>query len=66
MTLYTNNCPKCKILKQKLDEKGFQYEVSNDMNLLINKGYKTVPILEVEDIYMTYIEAVNWIKEQNQ
>lgn len=66
MTLYTNNCPKCKILKQKLDEKGFQYEVSNDMNLLINKGYKTVPILEVDDIYMTYIEAVNWIKEQNQ
>lgn len=66
MTLYTNNCPKCKILKQKLDEKGFQYEVSNDMNLLINKGYKTVPILEVDDTYMTYIEAVNWIKEQNQ
>lgn len=63
--LYSTGCPKCKILKQKLDEKGITYEVCSDVNIMISKGIKSVPLLEVEEKIMTYIDAVNWIKEQN-
>jgi glutaredoxin len=63
--LYSTGCPKCKILKQKLDEKGISYEVCSDVNIMISKGIKSVPLLEVEEKIMTYIDAVNWIKEQN-
>jgi len=63
VTFYSNNCPRCKILQQKLDEKGVIYEKVSDMNILIQKGFKSVPMLEVDEKIMTYVEAINWIKE---
>ena len=64
VTFYSNNCPRCKILQQKLDEKGVIYEKVSDMNILIQKGFKSVPMLEVDGNIMNYLEAINWVKEQ--
>lgn len=62
ITLYTSGCPKCKILKQKLDEKNITYEICSDVNLMISKGFKTVPLLEVDEIIMDYMAAINYVK----
>jgi glutaredoxin len=61
--LYSNECPKCKILKQKLDDKNILYEVCDDIDLMIEKGFRSMPVLELNGEVMNYLEAVNYIKE---
>lgn len=61
--LYSNNCPKCKILKEKLDEKGLTYFTISDVEIMKAKGFKSVPQLEVDGVIMTYLTAINFIKE---
>lgn len=62
MTLFkTEICPKCKILQTKLDEKGLEYETSDDMQELIDLGFKTVPVLEVDGEYMEFNKAVQYV-----
>ncbi len=61
--LYSNDCPKCKILKERLDSKGVDYEICNDIDLMIEKGFRSMPILEVNEKIMNYLEAINWTKE---
>jgi glutaredoxin len=62
--LYTTGCPKCKILKQKLDEKNITYEVCSDVKVMMEKGMRSVPMLEVNNKIINYEESLNWIKEQ--
>jgi len=52
-------CPKCKILETKLLKKG--YEVYREMNeeVLIEKGLKSVPWLQVDDGEMMDFAAAN-------
>lgn len=59
--MYTTGCPRCNVLKKKLDEKGIQYEVITDKDIMISKGFSVVPILEVDDRIMEFAEAVKWI-----
>ena len=62
--LYTIDCPKCKVLERKLEEKNIQYEVCKDTNIMTEKGYMYLPILEIDDKVLNFKEAVDWIKEQ--
>lgn len=53
--LYTaKGCPKCKVLKEKLDNQNIKY-VSVDSCNALNEGIKTVPILEVDGVRMGMI-----------
>ena len=47
-TLYSNGCPKCKILKQRLDEKGIEYEESDDIEFLKANNILAFPALNVD------------------
>lgn len=62
--MYTTGCPRCNVLKKKLDEKDVQYETITDKDIMISKGFSVVPILEVDDRTMGYTEAVKWINER--
>ena len=64
VTFYSNNCPRCNILQQKLDEKGVMYEKVSDVEIMKQKGFMSVPMLEVDGNIMNYLEAINWVKEQ--
>ena len=63
VTFYSNDCPRCKILQQKLDEKGVMYEKVSDVEIMKQKGFMSVPMLEVDGNIMNYLEAINWVKE---
>ena len=63
--LYSNNCPKCNILKEKLDDKNITYEICSDIKLMVTKGFRSAPILEIDNEALTYLDAINWIKERN-
>lgn len=62
--LYEHGCPKCKILKMKLDQNGIQYETVNDVEIMKKKGFKEAPKLEVGEVIYSFKEAIDWIKEQ--
>ena len=62
--LYEHGCPKCKVLKMKLDQKGIQYQTVNDVEVMKEKGFKEAPKLEVNGTIYDFKEAVEWIKEQ--
>ncbi len=61
--LYSNNCPKCKILKDRLDQKGLSYSICSDEELMISKGFRTMPMLEVDGNVYMYFEAIKYVKE---
>ena len=62
VVLYTNHCPKCEVLKKKLDDANITYEVEEDINKLIDLGIEYVPILETEEEgFLDFSSAVSWI-----
>ena len=63
--LYTTHCPKCSVLKEKLDAANIQYLEVDDTEIMTAKGIDTVPVLQVEDIMMSFATAVEWIKNRS-
>lgn len=62
--LYSTNCPRCRILEKKLQDKGIEFELFNDVDTMIAKGFKEAPKLEVDGVVMDFKEANEWIKGQ--
>lgn len=65
ITLYSTHCPKCNVLEKKLKEKDIIYEEVNDIEIMKEKGYLSVPILEVDGTSMDFKTANNWINTIN-
>lgn len=61
ITLYTTHCPRCKVLKAKLDGENIDYEVVEGEEAIREKGFTTTPLLEVDDKILTFSEAMQWI-----
>lgn len=59
--LYSTHCPKCNVLTKKLNQKNISYEEINDIEIMKEKGYLTVPILEVDGVSMNFNAANEWI-----
>ena len=59
--LYEHGCPRCKVLKMKLDQKEIQYETVNDVEQMKAKGFSEAPKLEVDGVIMGFKEAVDWV-----
>lgn len=49
LILYTTNCPRCQLLKERLTQAGMEYAVVDDIDVILNKGIAEVPVLEIED-----------------
>ena len=58
---YSTHCPKCNVLKKKLEQKNVAYEEVNDVDVMTQKGFMQAPMLEVDDKVMNFSEATNWI-----
>lgn len=65
VTLYTIDCPRCKVLEKKLEKANIEYQVCKDMDFMISKGIKTMPVLEVEDSVLDFKAAVDWVNERS-
>ena len=63
IVLYSTGCPKCSVLKKKLDEKNVEYSVETDENKMTKLGITTVPVLSVDGAYLSFTGAVQWLKE---
>ena len=63
--LYSNSCPRCLILKNKLDKENIEYEVVSDIDEIMKLGFKTVPLLGVNGKIMSFPEAMKWCDKQS-
>lgn len=61
IVLYSTGCPRCNVLETKLKNKGVDFEEINDTKLMIDKGFDSVPILEVDGNYMDFGKANEFI-----
>ena len=61
VVLYSTHCPRCNVLEKKLQQKKVDYDEVNDTSIMEQKGYLSVPVLEVDGKSMDFKEAVDWI-----
>lgn len=60
--LFSTGCPKCNVLITKLNNANIEYDIeSENMSEILDLGFTEVPVLKVDDEYMTFKEANNWI-----
>ena len=64
VTLYTTNCPKCRVLETKLKQKNIEFDVVDDENVMIEKGFMEAPMLEVDEEIMNFTSAISWINRR--
>lgn len=64
LILYSNGCPKCNVLKSKLKNKKIEFTETKDFSKLQNKGLQSLPIMEVDGKFLTFVEANTWINTQ--
>ena len=61
IVLFSTGCPKCKVLEKKLLQKNMVYEEVNDVDVMTEKGFMSVPMLEVDGEVMDFKAASDWI-----
>lgn len=61
VVLYSTHCPKCNVLEKKLKQKNISYKEVNDIEIMKEKRYFSVPVLEVDGTSMDYKTAFRYI-----
>lgn len=60
--LYSTGCPKCNVLKKKLDEAGVKYDLVNDEDEMIRLGFSATPMFKRDGNYYDFSETVAWLR----
>lgn len=60
--LYSTNCPKCKVLEQKMSKLNLKFDINNNVDKILELGFQEAPIVQVDEQIMNFTEAVKWIK----
>jgi len=61
VTIYSTHCPQCNMLERMLTAKNVQFNTVVGKEAIIERGYKTAPILDVDGKIMSFAEAVRWV-----
>jgi glutaredoxin len=63
ITLYSSpTCPKCRMLKIELDKHNIEYNETHETDFIAEKGFTSLPVLEVNGDFLTMPNAVKWLK----
>ena len=62
--LYSNGCPKCRVLETKLETKNISYIKNKNVSEIADMGFQSLPVLKVDNSYLGFAEANNWINNQ--
>lgn len=62
--LYSNGCPRCCVLKQKLDAKSITYTEENSVDKMVAMGISQVPVLYIDGKMYDFQMANKWINNQ--
>ena len=65
MIVYSSStCPKCKVLKTKLDKAGIEYQVNENIEDAKALGIKTLPYVQLQDgTLLDFGKAIAFIRD---
>ena len=68
VTLYSTGCPKCNVLKKKLEAANVNYTEVTDTDKVTqicnSTGFDSVPIIAIEDGHiLDFNRAIAWVKQ---
>lgn len=69
VVLYSTNCPKCRILETKLNQKHIDFTIKNsedDLQELYDEGFREMPVLEVDGTKHTFGEAIQLVNNYSE
>ena len=58
----TPTCPKCKVLKKKLEDKGIEFTENEDIDEILSMGIMNAPTLSVNGELLDFMSALDWVK----
>ena len=61
--LYSTHCPKCNVLEKKLQSRNVDYKINTDVQAMQDKGYMSLPVLEVDGDAKDFSAAISWINK---
>lgn len=64
ITLYSTGCPKCKVLKSKLEEKNIEFVENNSVEDMTGLGITQVPVLSIDGVLFDFKQAVTWVNNK--
>ena len=64
IVLYSTGCPKCTVLKSKLQSKEIEYREENNVEQMLAIGLTEVPALQIDGKILPFADAVRWINRQ--
>lgn len=64
VTLFSTNCPKCRVLEQKLNQKDIDFTIDNNINEIVEKGFMSAPVLKINENYLEFGDAIKWVNNQ--
>ena len=56
------NCPRCVVLRVKLNNKGYKYEEIMDEEILLQKGFTFLPMVEIDEKIYTFSETIKLLE----
>ena len=63
--LYSTGCTRCKLVKQMLDVHHVEYTEITDRQIIEEKDFDSVPVLEADGKCMEYSELLTWLEQNN-
>ena len=66
ITLYSTGCSKCQVLEKKMLNDGIEFSISDNIDELIEKGFMSAPILKVDDKFLEFKDAIDWLKNRGK
>ena len=67
--LYSTDCPRCKVLEKKLEQKNIKFEINKnveEINTIAEQfGFSSAPLLMVDDQVMEFGQANTYINNFN-
>ena len=65
ITLYSTNCPKCRILERQLKMKKINFETNTSIEEMESLGITSAPALKVGDEIFDYQKSLEWVLKNN-
>ena len=68
VVLFSTHCPKCRIVEMKLAQLGIDHKIIDDVDAVVEvgkeHGINSAPILQVDDKFLKFEDAVKFINSR--
>ena len=63
VVLYSSGCPMCKVLETKLNQKNIKFEISDNLDYLVEQGVQTLPQLGINNSLIDFKNSCNLVNQ---